>query len=99
MSTENPNDGYPFPILGVNLDSENQVKLNEDTYEVYVNDEFVGHKTLKTAGEKLSDVEDFLRIQGIHDFSSTLRGDHFMIQTNGDFEHLKEALSVYFNNR
>lgn len=99
VSTENPSDGYPFSIVGVNLDSENNVKLNEDTYEVYVNNEFVGHKTLKSAGEKLSDIEDFLRIQGIHDFSSALSGDHYKIQTSGDFEHMKEALSVYFNNR
>jgi hypothetical protein len=99
MSTENPNDSYPFPILGVDLDSENKVKLNEDTFEVYVNDEFVGHKTLKSAGEKLSDIEDFLRIQGIDDFTSTVRGDHYLIQTSGDFEHLKSALSVYFENR
>ncbi|WP_129691393.1 hypothetical protein [Gottfriedia acidiceleris] len=99
MSTENPNDSYPFPISGLGLDSQNNVKLNEDTYEVYVNDELVGHKTLKSAGEKLSDVDDFLRIQGIHDFSSTVRGDHYLIHTSGDFEHLKNAISVYFENK
>ncbi|MES9685069.1 MULTISPECIES: hypothetical protein [Bacillaceae] len=99
MSTENPNDSYPFPISGVDLDSKNSVKLNEDTYEVYVNDELVGHKTLKSAGEKLSDIEDFLSHQGINDFSSAVRGDHYLIHTSGDFEHLKNALSVYFENR
>lgn len=99
MTTENSNDSLPFPILGVNIVPENSVKLNEDTYEVYVNDELVGHKTLKSAGEKLSDIEDFLRMQGIDDFSSTIRGDHYIIQTTGDSEHTKDALGVYFTNR
>ena len=99
MNTDNPNDNYLFPLSGGKLDLQNGVKLNEDTYEVYVNDNFVGHKTLKSAGEKLSDVDDFLQIQGIHNFSSSLEGDHYIIKTNEDTENLRDALSVYFNNR
>lgn len=99
VNADNPNDSYPFPLLGVNLDLQNDVKLNEDTYEVYVNESFVGHKTLKSAAEKLSDVDDFLQIQGIHNFSSSLEGDHYLIKTSEDIENLKNALSVYFHNR
>lgn len=99
MSNENPMDSYPFPLSGVDLDSQNNTKLNEDSYEVLVNNDFVGHKTLKSAGEKLSDIDDFLKVQGIDNFSSTLSGDHYLIETNGDFERLKNALSIYFENR
>jgi hypothetical protein len=99
LYTDNPNDIYPFPIAGSNLDSQNDVKLNEDTYEVYVNEDLVGHKTITSTGDKLSDVDDFLRIQGLHNFSSSLSGDHYLIKTDGDNEGLKNALIVYFNNR
>jgi hypothetical protein len=87
----------PF-ITGINGDGA-PVKLNEDQYEVYVNGEFVGHKTLKTQGEKISDVDDFLKAQGVTDFSSSLDGDHYHIQTNDESGTVTDALSVYFNNR
>jgi hypothetical protein len=96
---DNPNDVYPSPFPGANLDFQNNGKLNEDTYEVYVNEDFVGHKTLKNAGENLSDVDDFLRIQGIHNFSTSLDGDHYFIKSNDNVEKVKNALSVYFQNR
>lgn len=99
MYIDNPNDSYPFPIAGINPDSQNNVKLNEDTYEVYVNEDLVGHKTLTSVGDKLSDVDDFLRVQGIDNFSSSLSGDHYLIKTNEDSESLKNALNIYFNNR
>lgn len=43
-----PNSNGFFPFNTVNLGSEADMKLNEDQYEVYVNGDFVGHKTLKT---------------------------------------------------
>ncbi|OLS36776.1 hypothetical protein [Bacillus sp. MRMR6] len=86
-----------FPFL-VNLDENSNVKLTEDKYEVYVNDKLVGHKTLKTQGEHLSDIDDFLRNQEINDFSTTLDGDHYKIETNGQDQDISNALSVYFNN-
>jgi hypothetical protein len=85
-------------ITGINGESSG-VKLNEDQYEVYVNGNFVGHKTLKTQGEKISDVDDFLKAQGVTDFSSSLDGDHYHIQTNEQTGNVTIALSVYFNNR
>jgi hypothetical protein len=92
------NGNFAFP--GSQLGTQNNIKLNEDQYEVYVNDDFVGHKTLKTQGEKLSDVDHFLQNQGFNGFSSSLNGDHYLIQTNAeDTEDLKNALTVYFNNR
>lgn len=92
------NGSFIFP--GSKLDSNNVSKLDEDRYEVYVNENFVGHKTLKNEGEKLSDVDDFLRNQGMNEFSASLNGDHYLIQTNEeDAKDLESALSVYFNNR
>jgi hypothetical protein len=87
-----------FPFL-VNMDENSDVKLTEDTYEVYVNNQLVGHKTLKTQGEQLSDIDDFLRQQNINEFSTSLDGDHYKIQTEGHDQDISDALSIYFNNR
>jgi hypothetical protein len=94
-----PNGYNLLPINIVNGGSESGVKLNEDQYEVYVNENFVGHKTLKNVVENLSDIDDFLRNQGLNDFSSSLDGDHYRIQTNEHESDITDALSVYFNNR
>ncbi|WP_051633520.1 hypothetical protein [Bacillus sp. UNC41MFS5] len=90
------NSSGVFPF--VNIDNDANTKLNEDQYEVYVNDNLVGHKTLKNPGEKLSDIDGFLHNQGLSDFSTSLDGDHYQIQTN-EQDDITNALSVYFNNR
>lgn len=87
------------PYIFNNANGDNEVKLNEDSYDVYVNDDLVGQKTLKNEGEKLSDIDDFLKHQGISDFSSSLNGDHYRIQTEGQSKDISDALEVYFHNR
>ncbi|RSD27707.1 hypothetical protein [Mesobacillus subterraneus] len=92
--------GGIFPPYAFNgREGENQVKLNEDQYDVYVNGHFVGQKSLKNQGEHLSDIDDFLKQQGISDFSASLDGDHYKIQTDGLDAEITDALEVYFNNR
>ncbi|WP_102263847.1 hypothetical protein [Mesobacillus jeotgali] len=92
--------GGLFPAYAMNnRDQENQVKLNEDQYEVFVNDDFIGQKSLKNQGENLSDIDDFLKQQGISDFTASLDGDHYKIKTDGSNEEITGALKVYFNNR
>jgi hypothetical protein len=88
-----------IPIVNVNPVGDNEVKLNEDDYEVFVNDQFVGHKTLKNQGESLSDIDDFLRYQGLNDFTCSLDGDHYNIISSEQSNDITDALTVYFNNR
>ncbi|MEH7302793.1 hypothetical protein [Neobacillus drentensis] len=88
-----------FPIINPGLSSDVDSKLNEDRYDVYVNDNFVGHKALKTQGEELSDIDDFLRNQGFNSFSTSLDGDHYTIQANEQMDDIANALSIYFQNR
>lgn len=102
MVNENiPNFNNINPFLARNREntSEANVKLNEDQYDVYVNGNLVGQKALKNQGENLSDIDDFLRVQGISNFSSSLNGDHYVITTNEQSTEIEEALSFYFNNR
>jgi hypothetical protein len=88
-----------FPFINTEIDSNSDVKLTEDQYEVYVNGNFVGRKTLKTQGEDLSDIDDFLRNQGFSDFTTSVDGDHYSIHVDHQDDDLSNALSVYFNNR
>jgi hypothetical protein len=100
LINQNTSNSINFtPLNTGNPQNESNVKLNEDQYEVYVNDHFVGHKTLKSQGENLTDIDDFLRNQGIETFSATLNGDHYNIQTNENSNEIIAALDVYFNNR
>jgi hypothetical protein len=99
MIDRNNNGNNMLPFTTVDGDSDSSVKLNEDQYEVYVNGSFIGHKTLKTQGEDLSDIDDFLRIQGFSDFTTSVDGDHYKIHVDHKEDDISNALSVYFNNR
>jgi hypothetical protein len=96
-NSTNGNNMNPFIIT--DFDASTGVKLNEDTYEVFVNGSFVGRKTLKNQGENLSDIDDFLRNQGFSDFTTSVDGDHYMIEVSNQEDNFSNALSVYFNNR
>lgn len=97
--TNNTNSVSPSLVLPLNSTDIMDMKLNQDRYEVYVNGEFLGEKSLKTQGEKLSDIDDFLVLQGISDFSSSCEGDHYNITTDGNKNSIVHALSIYFQNR
>jgi hypothetical protein len=92
---KNPAFGYAFTNSN---DSEANTKLSEDRYEIYVNNDFIGHKSLLNASDDLSDVDDFLKSQGIHDFQSQLDGDHYHISAS-EAERIKAVLNVYCQNR
>lgn len=73
-------------------------KLQDDRYEIYVNDEFVGYKTLLNQSDSIEDVDDFLKQQGTKEFTGQLDGNHYYIQTN-DANNVKDVLRVYCHNR
>jgi hypothetical protein len=79
--------------------NNDQVKLIDDRYDVFVNGTFVGHKRLNTKAESLTDIDDFLKQQGITEFNSKLDRDKYIIVANGKTNQIKDILEVYFNNR
>lgn len=99
MIDRNNNGNNMLPFINTDIGSNSDVKLTEDQYEVYVNGNFVGRKTLKTQGEDLSDIDDFLQNQGFADFTTSVDGDHYTIHVNHQDDDLSNALFVYFNNR
>ncbi|WP_456271027.1 hypothetical protein [Bacillus sp. AK031] len=92
-------DGRFYGFVTNNFISAEEGKLNHDRYEVYVNDDFLGNKTLLNQGDKLSDVDDFLKSNGYSTFSSLLEGDHYYIKPYEQQSEITKALEVYFKNR
>jgi hypothetical protein len=91
--------GYSFNVFNPELTNDVNTKLNEDRYEVYVNGNLVGEKSLKNQGEGLTDLDDFLHSQGFNSFISSVDGDHYNIQAKAQEGEIINALAVYFNNR
>ena len=92
-------DGRFYGFVTNNFLNEEQTKLLHDQYEVYVDHDFIGRKTLLNQTDKLSDIDDFLKANGIDSFQSTLEGDHYKINPQGHSDDIIRALEVYFKNR
>ncbi|WP_442599584.1 hypothetical protein [Neobacillus sp. D3-1R] len=95
-------DRYENEVFGFGIATNNTAngatKLSEDRYEIYVNEDFVGYKSLHNVSDQISDVDDFIKSQGIVEFKGQLEGDHYYI--NGENpERLKDILSIYCRNR
>ncbi|RXJ02761.1 hypothetical protein DS745_05465 [Anaerobacillus alkaliphilus] len=77
------------------------VKLNEDSYEVFVEGQYVGDKTLYAQNEDFHDIGDFLERQGFQNLEIELKGDHIIVHADNDDEkkQLRQALEVYLKNR
>ncbi len=74
--------------------------LNHDAYDVYVNERYIGKKTLLVQDESIGDVDDFLHSRGFTEFTSSLDGDHYQIRTEGDDEQeIVNHIEVYLQNR
>ena len=96
----NFNHGAPIlPILPVTGKQNEEAKLAEDQYKVFVDDEYVGDKAIKTDAESLADIDDFIRAQGFDSFSSSLEGNQYTIKTDGAKEDILSAVNVHLNNR
>lgn len=87
-------------IFGDNF-TNSDIKLNHDRYDVYVNGEFVGHKVLLTQSEDITDVNDFLKVQGFKGFEGRLNGDHYdlQVQDGQSSQDMREALQIYLQSR
>jgi hypothetical protein len=92
---------YLSNLFGIGVENGgNTAKINEDRYELYVNNHLVGNKSLLNQSDKIDDVDDFLKTQGFTNFKTNLDGDHYQIEASDeDRQGIIDALSVYVNNR
>lgn len=81
------------------FDSETtSVKNAHDTYDVYVNEEYIGKKILLTQTEDIEDIRDYLKVQGVENVATNLEGDHYVIETS-EADRVKKIIEVYLQNR
>ncbi|SKA84438.1 hypothetical protein SAMN05428976_106168 [Clostridium sp. USBA 49] len=89
-----------FPIFINRRDFDNGGKLYHDSYEVYVNNDYVGRKTLIAESESVDDIKNHLKSEGFQDFNTNLKGNHLIITSNSDEAYnIKKNLNVYLNVR
>ena len=84
----------PEPIPFFNREEEMK---NAHTYNVYVNDDYVGNKILFSQCEKIEDLSDYLNSKGFYNFQAEAEGDHYHLQlTEQDQgEVVKDELHSY----
>ncbi|ERI92561.1 hypothetical protein HMPREF1982_02169 [Clostridiales bacterium oral taxon 876 str. F0540] len=95
------NSNGAFPVFyNITDNDKSETKLEHDSYEVYVNQDFVGRKELITQSEKPGDVEDHLKAQGFRNFNTQVLGDHILINAADREEgDIKNNLNIYLNIR
>ncbi|WP_085522570.1 hypothetical protein [Tuberibacillus sp. Marseille-P3662] len=86
-----------FPLtLEESLDDE-----GHDRYDVYVNDDFVGIKSLMATNDRIDDLNEFLQEEGFQHFNTEASGGHFHIQSENEanVDSMKDVLHVYLQSR
>ncbi|MDQ0257412.1 hypothetical protein J2S74_004870 [Evansella vedderi] len=96
--------GLPiFLVPTDNLDNvtDRNMKLNDDRYELFVNNHFVGTHTMLLPKEDASIVSDFLHEQGFKHVNLEVTGDHIIIHTDSreEAQQMEKALRVFSANR
>ncbi|SDZ66826.1 hypothetical protein SAMN05421736_12811 [Evansella caseinilytica] len=93
--------GLPLFFLNEEFGEDYDVKLNDDRYQIYVNEEYVGDHTMFLPKEDASAVVDFLHTQGFKHVNMEVNGDHIVIHTESreEAEQMETALKVYVRNR
>ncbi|MDV3428638.1 MAG: hypothetical protein LIR50_16735 [Bacillota bacterium] len=84
-----------------NIRDENQDIIEHDSYDVYVNDDFIGRKVLYSESEDISNISDYLSSNGYGDFTYTEDGNKFIIEDYDEEEadRMKNQLETYLNIR
>jgi len=86
--------GIPIGFVG---EDSGSAKLFQDRYEVFVNGDKVGEKTLLTQVEDAQDLEPYLKDNGFENFEYEVIGDHIEIKAKKDSHQMKEILSSYLS--
>jgi hypothetical protein len=95
----NGSNNIPFYFGAIN--NEGRERIEHDSYEVYVNGDYVGEKTLISQGEKISDIDKHLKVADFKNFNEETIGNHVNIKTD-DLEEarkIKQNLNIYLSIR
>ncbi|MBU9710872.1 hypothetical protein [Evansella tamaricis] len=106
MYYNNTSTGMPgivpvFLLPGVSEGDGRDVKLNEDSYDLYVNDDYIGKHSFLVQKEDASAITDFLNLQGFSHVNIEVTGDHIVVHPTDEEEsdRMEKALKVFLKNR
>lgn len=70
-----------------------------NSYNVYVNDDYIGNKILFSHQEKIEDISDYLNNKGFYNFHAEVEGDHYHLQMSelDQGELVKDELHSYLH--
>ncbi|WP_078554146.1 hypothetical protein [Bacillus alkalicellulosilyticus] len=94
METYNQN-AFPPGFLG---DDPLSLKNGNESYDIFVNEHYIGKKLVMTQNGSVNDIVDFIKKQGVNDISTELTGDHYNIKTNEE-QRVQQIIDVYLQNR
>lgn len=95
----NSNGAFPVFLSSGEFD-DNNPKLAHDCYDIYVNRDYVGTKTLIAQNETPKDVESYLKKQGFHNFDASIDAGNILINSSEqEADNIKRNLNVYLNIR
>lgn len=80
-------------------DRDNNLKLAQDTYEVFVNGDKVGNKVLLTQADDTNDLNSYLKDNEFQNYEYKIVNGHIEIETDDDSHKMKEILSSYLQLR
>jgi len=96
----NQNNIAPGVITSLSFQNTN-LKIPNDTYEVFVNGNYVGNKILFENEESgINSVKYYLEAQGFSDFTYKIKGKYIYIESNDKIsQDMIDYLKVYLRIR
>lgn len=90
-----------MPFFASIDDEKSESRIDHDSYEVYVNGDYVGNKSLMVQGEEISDIDKHLQLEGFKTFNEEVMGNHVDINTNDleEARRIKQNLNVFLRIR
>ncbi|ADU32366.1 hypothetical protein [Evansella cellulosilytica] len=88
-------------ITGGADDDQHDMKLNHDSYDVYVEDHYVGKHTMLVQKEDATAITDFLKKQGFTNANLEVDGDHIVVHSQSveESKEMEKAIKVFLQNR
>lgn len=88
-----------YPPIAFHINDKNNSKIQHDSYEVYVDGEYIGEKILFAQNEKPEDIPAYLTKEGYKDFQFQIEGSKIFINTINRkiSEEMRNHLEVYLN--
>lgn len=100
-SNNSINSAWPsVPLVYGGIKEVDGMKMEHETYHVYVNNDFIGDKEIITQNDDVFNLEKYLKNEGFHKFDTKLEGNRFYIHSDAtESRKMKDTLNVHLHIR